>query len=522
MVRLAVASCIFTVFPCGSILGAADGGEEAFSRDKESPQASGNALDPLGARMYVQEFSLPCADEGAALRLELEPCPLLNDASWAFSGRWDDCNNRNIEMKRLMSRHGCRATFYLNSYTREPPFGINKYAFESGSLLAADGFSVGGHTLQHPALSKVDKNELFRQLAADRVYLEFTVGKPVNSFAFPGSDYGQRATPEVRADIAEALIRAGYLHTVTKGFVQEEQGNRSSLVQEANIVSPGDENPDAARFDNRIKSCTDSEKIKAECPNLTVGIHVRHTPEGMEKLGRCLERYSGNPNWWYCNQTEYAAYRCQYRASRLEKVKAAGGMAFFRLRRPYGADLGDDVPMSFRIRNAKIDEAALDMARLEIVRSGESTILNVRHDDTKTVPVVIGMCENKGNLPDLREIEPTRIPGLRFSIHVDEKAHVIKFSGRNGSDLSCEGISLLPRVPLGYAQNGQRIEFGTLSAAGTRSVDIPLVPLNDHSEYQVGNPYFIVQVDFIRGGKPARYYATAFVLNQPEVCAPRR
>ena len=472
--------------------------------------------NPFGLRMYDQELSIVCADNAAARRVELDICPLFNSAQWAFSGRWDDDNIRHPEMKELLRKYGFKATFYLNTYPRDGAFVISKYFMTTAPLLVQDGFSIGGHTLHHPNLSQVDKNQLFRQIAADRVYLEYAVGKPVNSFAFPGSDFGQSKTAGVRIDIAEALIRSGFLHSVTGDFTREEIGNRSILVENVNIIDPGDEYPDSARFDSFIKWYTGTDTLKTACPNMTVGIHVQHKPGSLEKLGQCLERYANNPDWWYCNQNEYAAYRYQYKAGKLEKVKVVDNVAFFRLSRPYGADMGDDVPLSLKVKNAQVSAVAPGTAKSEIIQYGDTAVINVYQDPAMGIPAVIDMYENRGNLPEAQAVIPGRLPGVQFFVHVDEKAGIINFSGRNNSAHACESITLTVRVPLRYMQSGQRVDFGRLDTSEKRSAVIPLGAENSSADYQAGNPYYIVQADFVYDGRPVRFYATAFVLNVPE------
>ena len=474
------------------------------------------APNPFGLRMYEQEFSIVCADNAAARRVELDICPLFNNAQWAFSGRWDDDNVRHPEMKELMRKYGCKATFYLNTYPGDGPFVISKYFMTTAPLLAKDGFSIGAHTLHHPNLSMVDKNQLFREIAADRVYLEYAVGKPVNSFAFPGSDFGQSKTAGVRIDIAEALIRAGFLHTVTGDFTREEIGSRSILVESVNLIDPGDENPDSARFDSFVKWYTGTDMLKTACPNMTVGIHVWHKPGGLEKLGQCLERYAHNRDWWYCNQNEYAAYRYQYKAGSLGKVKVLDNVAFFRLRRPCGADMGDDVPLSLKVKNAQISAVASGAAKNDIVRHDDTTIINVYQYPRMSVPVVIDMYENRGNLQQAQAVTAGRLPGVQFFIQIDEKTGVINFNGQNNSAQACGSIILTVRVPLRYKQSGQRIEFGTLNTSEKRSAVIPLGAQNKGADYQAGNPYYIVQADFVYDGRPVRFYATAYILNGPE------
>jgi peptidoglycan/xylan/chitin deacetylase (PgdA/CDA1 family) len=59
--------------------------------------------------------------------------------------------------------------------------------------LAADGFEVGGHTVDHPILARLDPAQASEQIARNKRCLEDIVGRPLRLFAYPngrpGTDY---------------------------------------------------------------------------------------------------------------------------------------------------------------------------------------------------------------------------------------------------------------------------------------------------------------------------------------------
>jgi peptidoglycan/xylan/chitin deacetylase (PgdA/CDA1 family) len=70
--------------------------------------------------------------------------------------------------------------------------------------LAAGGWEIGAHTCSHPRLSRLDSGEIAVELEGSRRTCEEQVGAPCRSFAYPYSDYDNRA---VRA-VAEAGYRS--------------------------------------------------------------------------------------------------------------------------------------------------------------------------------------------------------------------------------------------------------------------------------------------------------------------------
>ena len=68
--------------------------------------------------------------------------------------------------------------------------------------LTRDGFGIGGHTVNHPILARLDANVAQREIQDGRKRLEEITGRPVRLFAYPNGrpldDYTVRTTEQVR------------------------------------------------------------------------------------------------------------------------------------------------------------------------------------------------------------------------------------------------------------------------------------------------------------------------------------
>lgn len=73
--------------------------------------------------------------------------------------------------------------------------------------MAADGISVGAHTLHHTVLTLEDPDTVAREVTGSRTILEREVGRPVRDFAYCNGWYSD--------EVIAALLRAGYRSAVT-------------------------------------------------------------------------------------------------------------------------------------------------------------------------------------------------------------------------------------------------------------------------------------------------------------------
>ncbi len=80
--------------------------------------------------------------------------------------------------------------------------------------LAARGFGIGGHTVNHPILARLDEAEARREIGAGREQLEAITGQPVRLFAYPngkpGEDYSADSVRIVRSCGFDAAVSTAW------------------------------------------------------------------------------------------------------------------------------------------------------------------------------------------------------------------------------------------------------------------------------------------------------------------------
>lgn len=119
---------------------------------------------------------------------------------------WED---RRLAAKRLVGR-----LKYLDETERERRIGalLRRAAIHSPSglmmrsaqvrTLHEAGMEIGGHTMNHPILSRVDDARAGEEIAAGKARLESLIGAPLRAFAYPNgrpdTDYAARHVRMVR------------------------------------------------------------------------------------------------------------------------------------------------------------------------------------------------------------------------------------------------------------------------------------------------------------------------------------
>ncbi len=76
--------------------------------------------------------------------------------------------------------------------------------------LARAGFEIGGHTVTHPILLKLQPDQARREILDGKARLEELVGRPLRLFAYPngrpGEDYGPEHVAMARETGFEAAV----------------------------------------------------------------------------------------------------------------------------------------------------------------------------------------------------------------------------------------------------------------------------------------------------------------------------
>ena len=74
------------------------------------------------------------------------------------------------------------------------------------------------------------------------------------------------------------------------------------------------------------------------------GVHAwMSNDKHWEALEAIYNKYAGREDWWYCSQTEYAAYRKMLQLHQLSAPVRDGNSVRYVLRLPYAADIGVDL-----------------------------------------------------------------------------------------------------------------------------------------------------------------------------------
>jgi peptidoglycan/xylan/chitin deacetylase (PgdA/CDA1 family) len=123
--------------------------------------------------------------------------PPLPQRTTDVSLTFDDGLQSSYGMRSILADHSAHATFYIPSGFIDG-HGAGLMTWTQISDLAADGNDIGGHTIDHPNLTRGTYDSVHHQICDDRARLMHQGFKPV-SFAYPFGAFDARAESIVRA-----------------------------------------------------------------------------------------------------------------------------------------------------------------------------------------------------------------------------------------------------------------------------------------------------------------------------------
>ncbi|MBN2640548.1 MAG: polysaccharide deacetylase family protein [Victivallales bacterium] len=442
------------------------------------------AANPLEFREYFQQITMTFENEDDARKAGLEVKGLPAHYKLAFSARWDDSNPAHLKTHRLMKKHNIKGTFYLNSLwplKRDPDY-LKK-------LLSGD-CSIGLHTMTHPVLPTLDSYAQFREYMKNRICLEVASQTSINSQAIP---YGLGwAPPGVAKSIGKAIMATGVISCADLTIYPDKEwkwGYPPRSLAISRRLRPGDKVPDLNKLENQLKEYLDDHKALELQPSLSMSVHSWHTPEGLVELDKAFKRLTGNPDWWYCNQNEYGAYR--YEALNTNIIKEHKGKEVkFLISRICPIELGARLPLWFSIKGANPLSVSPGIRH--------DTMLEVPHDRERIMPDIYGIAGDKG--------QSTEIPFVELKlIHPSEMEWIAIL--KNKSKDAMYNINLSFRFPGVWDKMVIRKDIDILEAEETLSANVSQKSYRKTLYYQYGKPYYAVQCDFVHNGKRYRLYA---------------
>ena len=459
-----------------------------------------------GWRTYRQTVELTFDSPAAAAQAQLSALPLPPGKRLAFSSRWDDTNKDHARMVDALAAHGYKGTFYLNQ--ADPA-----YADTVIRKMLGKGCSVGSHTVHHPHLPTLPPNAVFKEILANRIALETVGDTCVSAFTLPFCDYKSPADPGMPKKISDCLLRAGllggpeYWPDIATLYQQEPKAWVGACT-----FSINDRDPQLEMFEKSVKKGVATIEGKGfECgPHLTLGIHTwQGSDKGFSRFGEIIATAANRPDWWYCNENEYVAYRMQMFHSTITKKVVKGKTATFIVDRVVPFELGDRVALGLQATPAPQGASA---GGQPLTLSGNGAFM-LPHDAAQQLPARIVTVHNEGNRADAILCDKS-LPGLQLGLYAAVEKNLLVCSLKNTTAADFKGVRLTFRVPPKWMTGVAVKDLDVLKAGASQRVEIALGERASDQAYAAGDLYFAVQCDFADAQGAARAYGTAEV-SQP-------
>jgi hypothetical protein len=417
------------------------------------------------AQAQITKFYQTLVIESADAQPQIDILPVPFGKDWAFTARWDDNNPNALNMHKAMVDIGIKGSFYLNESGR-------LMDANGARTLASQGCSVAGHTVHHYWLTTVNPNAIFKEILLNRIEREAEVDFPINSFAFPFGTYYTGHDLQAQPDISDALVRSGYHHCVYSNFATNTQYLPKGLFSTCNQVVPGDRKINADKFRLKMKEILDNpEKFKKTDYSISLGVHPWQPAEELEIFKQVVGEYAGRDDFWYCSQTEFAAYRLAAKNTAIEADASKPGT--YKITRPTIECAGEDVPLSITVTGNKPGKVTLDGQALEITKLDDQRwLINLPYTQNQTMPRKVDWLHfDDGKSTELKT--SSEIPGLALGFGYESSGDFL-LTVTNNSDKSIATSYIVLRKPLFYEHG---LEFDRIdSIQPGQTVKLPFTP----------------------------------------------
>lgn len=443
---------------------------------------------------YQQELLIAFGSEEAAARAEIQAMPLPDNKQIAFTSRWDDDRpDDNQRMAELHDKFGFVSTYYLNG---------NPQKDRVYRAIIEKGHAIGGHGVTHPHLAWCSRNRMFEEVARNRAELEAFVDAPVCSYAFSFmSMYFPPDGVQSSLDIAEVLFRSGFYEVSNARF-----GKITGLsTPMAHLVGAGTDPEDFFQHISRVNQNRDALLAN---PCYAIGIHAwQYNNAKMAGLRKVMEQIKDKPEWWYCNQNEYGAYRIQYQNTLIEK-EPDGKFLRLKLTRPVLADLNNPTSLSLQIAGVSPDEVmAVDSrtAKADLYKKDGLVWFNLNHDDTQSLPKKIAWLHNEDNTPAMAKAQEDR-DFRRIKANAWVENNQLHWGLRNDSGRALLNVRVHYRLPLQYQAVAKARKIDMIKNDFEHRDSIALNRASSDYKYTYGKAFYLVEINFTRDNQRGRIH----------------
>ena len=235
-------------------------------------------------------------------------------------------------------------------------------AAEYANKLSEGGCDIGGHTQTRGLLNALLPNEVFYEILANRVRREVDTQRPIDGFASsPGGVWNDsKIDPTAPAAITIGHSR-GLSSSLPRFRPQQPVHATRHNDPTSHQVSPAITFRSARLL--QTAGCNSSARDCVEVKqsySIRNSIHAHKQGAELEKLKEGFRHYAGNPEWWYCTMTDYAAYARNAANTQIVPDEPVGTQRTYHITRPVPAELGSDVPMTVEVSSAAVTSASGD------------------------------------------------------------------------------------------------------------------------------------------------------------------
>ncbi|MDF3129067.1 polysaccharide deacetylase family protein [Kiritimatiellaeota bacterium B1221] len=453
-------------------------------------------------RFYTREIIIQDAGNAG----ELVPCPVLDNKDFAFTARWDDSNPKHYRMQELMQKYGFKGTFFLNHKPDHPPMNFIKL-----KALQAD---LGAHSMTHARLaSELTINRMFWEVAEIRAIIEAEGDRPINAYCFSDGNYRNDVRKNMQGLIAESLQRVGYTHNVSPKFAKSLPANLDPVSTVYYCTAGNDRNPSLEHFEKTLQERLANPEWQNDEPCLSMGVHVwMSNQKAWDSMEAVYQKYGGKENWWYCSQTEYAAYQKLLQTVEISSPQKRGNDLVYQVQLPYAADIGSDVALTLCYSGSatgiRMDDAPLPYRSQKgkyffhvspPAFAGTPKKISYQPMSKEDAPIL-------SDTPNETAIDATlQITGehsLSLNLTASEKSEI-------------KNLQVRYILPPKYAS--PPVATITAPVTGTSVTHPQELHEIASGEFSWGKPFLLCQIDYLNHGQPERVFTSLF---EPTVLPP--
>lgn len=456
---------------------------------------AGNSVE-----FYKQTLRVEFDSKENAENAELKISEFPDGKKIGVSTRWDDSNPRHGQMAQMLNARGWKATCYLN--------GLSKQFNQVVKEMLATGNAIGLHTLSHPFLSTLNANEIFREIALQKIILESEFDTNVVSLALPYYNFSSPLDPNIAHLVGLSLLRSGCLSNpdiVKKNIIEKYSLASNQDIFSTVLFNADDRNPNGEIFQRELKKALKRIENGFD-PHITLGVHTWQSDEGLQTLGKILDKYT-TQDFWLCNENEYAAYRTQFKKTEIRKVSQNKNFATYEISRPATTTLGNDIALEISFSNAP-KKVLLDDAEIKN-QNGFYKLHQAKIHSSPSKIEHLSMPDNSG-----KTVVSKKFDGVCASMKIDNYNSKIIYSINNSGDAKITNIVVQPILPPCYLDNG-RLKKPTLIGDTKIEAETKLVENKFARYFDDGNKLIALQIDFLYNGEPSRLYTS--ILNGEKI-----